>query len=258
MCNLTDYPSGTGKGEYYKIKIIIKKMNIKPILLILLVAFFLNNFSSAQIAGTTFRNRISGKPVYNKSTGELISNEEFGRIVKLNPNIALEHVINKYGEIESFIYDPEKKDNIRRIDTTKRIKPGEQFPPFVMNSLKNEIIDSDKLLGRVVVIQFYAYFLDPFLKRATIDDFETLMQELDDKKDMVFITVTKSNIEEIQERIDISDFNSKIVSDGRNFFERYFINDIRAFTLIDKFGRLVSYYDNKDFDQLKIDLMNVE
>lgn len=233
-------------------------MSIKPILFILLISFSLNNFSSAQIVGTTFRNRISGKPVYNKSTGELISNQEFVKIIKLNPNIALEHVINKYGEIESFIYDPENKDNIRTIDTTRRIKPGQHFPPFVMNSLKNEIIDSDKLLGRIVVIQFYAYFLDPFFKRVTIDDFETLKQELDDNNDMVFITVTKSNVEEIQERIDISNFHFKIVPDGRNFFERYFINEVCAFTLIDKSGRLVSYYDNKDFDQLKIDLMDFE
>ncbi|MFW5878029.1 MAG: hypothetical protein ACOCUP_02835 [bacterium] len=232
-------------------------MNIKSTFLILFFSFILGEFSVSQIAGEPYRTRITGKPVYNKSTGEIIDNEELSKMFKLNPHIALEWVINKYGEIESFIYDPNKKDNIMRIDTTKRQKAGEQFLPFVMKSVNNRIIDSEKLVDRIVLIQFYHYFRDPFFNLRHFNEFDTLIEDLDGKSDIIFITVTKSTSEEINQRIDITNYKSDIIPDGRYFFWRYLINEFRAFVLIDKSGRLVSYYNSHEIPKLKADLIKM-
>jgi len=233
-------------------------MRIKPTFLFLIFSFILVEYSVSQVAGESHRVRITGKPVYNKSTGELIDDEELSKIFKLTPRIALEWVINKYGEIESLIYDPDKKDNIIRIDTTERVKAGEQFPPFVMKSANNKIIDSEKLLDKIVLIQFYHYFHDPFFNLSQFNEFDTLIEDLSGKRDIVFITVTKSAREEIDQQIDITNCKSDIIPDARNFFWRYLINEFRAFVLIDKSGRLVSYYNSHEIPKLKADLINMK
>jgi len=233
-------------------------MKNKSVLLILLFFFCISYFSFSQSLGVSFSEQITGKPIYNKSTGLLIDDKELNKLLKANPGLALERVINKFGEVESFIYDPDKKGNFGTRDITQRTKPGDSFLPFVMTSVTKKTLDSEKLIGKIVLIQFYTLIKAPFFKEETFNRFESLVKDLQDKVEIEFITVTQSSEEDIKNQINITNCKSQIIPNGRNFYERYLITNFVAFVLIDKYGKLVSYYDMNNMSDIHSDILTLD
>jgi len=173
-------------------------------------------------------------------------------VKKLN----LEEVINKYGEIERYEIDPNivSKEKFTR-DTGKRVKQGEVFLPFVMKSITNKTLDSDKLKGQYILLQFQLSINEPNLIEKPFLEFEKILSE---HKNIQGIFISQSTKKESKDKIGNKSYHFEIVPNGRNFDKRYIIIDYPTMILIDKDGTLISYYTTYDMGKLKTDLKNLQ
>lgn len=218
--------------------------------LTLSMAFYFQSFS-----GEVPQERVSGKPIYNKITGEKIDESKISELRKSPNGFVLESVIDKYGNVESFLYDPDKIGNSVPRDFSKRTKAGEPFTPFILKSINGGKIDSEKLRGKIILIQFILLFQKPFFNEARFKQFESLRTDSLMPADLETIVITESSEEEIKECIDIKKYKTPIVPDGRNFSIRFLIRAFPSMILIDKEGKLIYYFedsnDSKLFDEIK-------
>lgn len=241
-------------GMRQLIKLIIMKTNF--ILAIVLLLLCNNSFS--QSLGISYKQQISGKKIINKESGVPIDDSDLQQIINKNPNIIFEPIIDKYGEIDYFEVDPENKNSVYGRDISKRTPLGEQFPPFVMKSIKNKMLDSDKLKGKIVLLQFQLLFMEPFFRETTLRDFNDLVSEFKQIIDIQAIVVTESSKNEIPNHIATNNYNFEIVADGRNFNHKYLVSSIPTIVLIDKNGNLINYYNQDEMDKLKSDIHRIE
>ena len=212
------------------------------------------NAMYSQSMGVSYQNVFDVNRVYDKASGKHINADKVQRIIRDNPNIVFEQVIDKYGNIESRLLDTLKLSRKGNRDISKRVQKGEPFPPFVMKSLSNRILDSEKLKGGIILLQFQLMFREPFLKIKTIEEFEELVSEFRKTMNLEAIILTDSSKSEILENIDTSKYISEFVPDGRNFNEKYLVVSFPSIVLIDTNGNLVSYYDPDEIDKLKLDI----
>lgn len=227
----------------------------KLMTLFLISALNINSFSQFV---TTTRINTSTDKIYNKQTGKLLTDDELKQIANKNPNIPVDQIINKYGEIEYFEYDPNKKNRGSNEDTSGRPKNVEAFPVFVMKSIDNKTLDSEKLIGKNILLQFQLDFnKSSFIAKKLIEANE-LINDLPNNVEITSIVVTRSSKEDILNQIDPAAYNMEFVSNARNFSKRYFISYYPSFILIDKYGNLVSYYDSADLNKVKEDLLKIK
>ncbi len=223
---------------------------MKKYTVLLIALFFLSNHTFSQRRGITHKSTIDFSKVYNKLTGKLVSESEFLNLLKSNPNIVLESVIDKYGKVESLIVDPLRKDSFKTRDISKRVQNGESFPPFVMKSITNRTLKSEELNDRYILIQFQLSFLKPFFNDKALNEFNELVLELQKLVSIEGIVVTVSSAEEIKEQIGESTYKQEIIPNGRNFNKRYLVVDFPSMVLVDKKGNLISYYGHNEIDKL--------
>ena len=223
---------------------------MKKYTVLLIALFFLSNHTFSQSRGVTTKSRIDLDKVYNKQTGEKISKSEFRSLIKANPKIVLERVIDKYGEIESRIVDPLRKDSFQQYDISKRVKNGESFPPFVMKSITNRTLKSEELNDRYILIQFQVPFWKPIFNEKMFNEFNELVLELQKLVSIEGIVVTESSTKEIKEQIGESTYKLEIIPNGRNFYTRYLVVEFPSMVLVDKNGNLISYYEHSEIDKL--------
>ncbi len=230
-------------------------MNIKFGLILIL--FVLGNHAFSQVAGKTYKQRISGQKIYNKDTGERISDEELQELIKINPNIMLEPCINKYGKVESFEVDPKRTSRALQRDVSMRSQKGEQFPPFVMKTIEDVVLDLEKLNGKNVLVQFQLSFTLPFFRESTLAEFSNLCSQLKSTTDIEAIVVTESSKQELLNSIEPEKYEVNIVPNGRNFSQKYLVVDFPTIVLIDSNGKLVGYYNQTETAMLKSDIKNL-
>lgn len=64
---------------------------------------------------------VTNIPIFNKITGEKISNKEFFEIIAETPNVYSEPKIDKFGEVEALFIDPTKSGKINNRDTSLKL-----------------------------------------------------------------------------------------------------------------------------------------
>lgn len=227
----------------------------KLITLFLISALSINAFS--QFVTKTRINTPTDK-IYNKQTGKLLTDEELKLIMTNNPKIAVNQIINKYGEIEYFEYDPNKQNRDSNDAITRRPKNGEAFPPFVMKSIDNKTLDSEKLIGKNILLQFQLDFEKPLFFAKTLIEANELINELPNNVEITSIVVTRSSKKDILTQIDPSAYTMEFVPNARNFSVKYLVLYYPSFILIDKYGNLVSYYDTDGLNKVKEDLLKIK
>lgn len=234
---------------------------MKANLFLFIVLFILSNNTFSQIAGKSYAFSLSGKEIYNKVSGALINEKEISDLVENNPHIFFEPVINKYGDIESYLVDPSAPSNNGRIisrDISKQVKKGEQFPPFVMKSINNRVVDSEKIRGKIILMQFQLQLVKPLFIRQTLDAFNSLVEDIRKTTEVEAVIVTESSKDEIKEQIGDGIYVAEIIPNGRNFNQKYQVVNFPSIVLIDKNGCLVSYYNQVEIEIIKSDIEKIK
>jgi peroxiredoxin len=218
-------------------------------ILIFIVYHLLIQKSFAQIPIT---QRTQIETVIDKATGKIIPKETVSKMIQQNPRLNLQGVINEYGEISHHIYygDETPPD---MMDTSLRVKIGEPFRPFIMRTLNNETIYSSKLLGKIVVLDFWLRIT----KKTPLSKFDDFISESQSNKDIVPIIVCQSSEKDAREFVDSSNIKIPIVANAYNFHKRYQIIQVPTFIVIDKEGKLVGYFTSPaDMKKALISLKN--
>ena len=229
--------------------------NIYLIALVLILFLCNYSLSNAQVEAVKYKMKIYDLPVYNKATGELISDKKIKKFKEKDPNFILEPIINKSGNVDSYWYDPNRGNRIIERDASKQSKFGEEFPPFVMYSIRENTFDSEKLKGNVVLLFFQLSFEEPFFSKQKFEEFDTLVGEFGEKSNLEAIVITESSRREVNKQVNFQALNEDIVTDGRNFNIRYSIVKFPTAILIDKEGKLVRYYQGfGELSELKTDV----
>lgn len=227
----------------------------KLITILLITALYTNAFSQFV---TTNRINTSSKKIYNIQTGKPLSDAEIKQLIKEIPNLSFDHVIDKYGELDHYEYDPNNNNKGSNKDISKRPKNGDIFPPFAMKSITNKTLDSEKLIGKNILLHFQLDFNKPFFFAQTLIDANELINELQNKVDITSIVVTRGSKKDILKEIDTSAYTMEFVSDAQNFNLKYLIFNYPTFILVDKYGHLVSYYDSDELNKIKEDLLKIK
>ncbi|TPE43183.1 hypothetical protein FJM65_13775 [Pontibacter mangrovi] len=207
----------------------------------------------AQKAGVSRSLTLGPKSIiYDEATGKQIRYEEFLERTKNKPHTSLTENIDKYGEASSYVLGSDTGGEFMGIDVAKRAKKGEAFPPFVMKGMNGEMLESEKMAGKLIVLNFQLYMREPFFNAATLQllaQFESLISQLGDREEVVPIIVTHSSAEETAEALATLAVKSFIAPNSGSFQRRYYIVKVPSYIVVNRQGRLVGYAD--DLDELK-------
>lgn len=191
---------------------------------------------------TTRSGDLEGK-VFNKLTGEVITNMQLMELLKEKPGLKMELFFDRYGELEKSIYDPSNPFKHYNRDPEKQPKRSETFPEFSFNSVDGDEFVSEELIGKWVLIQFNPFpdFMDKNQWTNLVSDLRKSRKEYEIECIGVFSYDDDLGalVEEFQPDI-------KLVNNGNGFFSRYHIIQIPTTVLIDPSGVLVTYFYGND------------
>ncbi len=216
------------------------KFNFSFLLLISICSFTY----SQETRSVTYSERITN--VYNKSTGEKLSNKTLQMLMKEHPGITFEKVFNKYGEIEKYLYNPDSIVIGVGVTRTleKQTKPGHQFPPFAFTTIDDKLLDSEQLRGSWVLIRF-----ELFVKMSNLEDIEQLNEQIkeigSDQKIVPIISFVDSQ-KTVEESFDSGKYQFEVVGDNRSFQEMFNIISLPTTILLDPEGVVVDYFNKGD------------
>lgn len=227
---------------------------MKRITALFIIISAISPYLSAQIKGETYTMRISGTSVINKKTGEKLEGTALDDYMFSHPKTVFEPVINKFGDIDYFEVDPQKTDMTLKIDISKRTKNGDTFLPFIVNANNGKHIDSEKLKGMPIILQFQLHLKGFGFLEKVYNKLDSLVENYQEIGPLEAILFTETKKEELPNQFNPDSCNFNIVTDARNFKIRYQIETFPSIILIDKEGKLVSYYDSLNMNQLESDL----
>jgi len=228
---------------------------LKTLILFLVLMLFAAVSGFAQSPVMTGLKIDDSIAIFNKSTGERISLEEFSVILKNNSRPHLERVINERGEVSTLYYDPNGNGRETR-DPNLRSKPNQKFPHFIFTTTSNETIDSEKLTGKVVVLHFNMFFREPFTTQKNLTEFENILKSSPAKANTAAIILTHSSEEEISALTEKINVKFPVVANGANFFHKFLVTSFPSYVVIKKDGTLAAYAD--DLDELKLVLAKLK
>ena len=223
---------------------------MKALLFLLLFTFTHN--SLAQIS-TTRKIKVSGN-VYNKQTGQKLTEEETIDLLEKYPEIIFEHVYNKYGVVEKLLFDPNNivTGKITFRNEENQIKPGELFPEYVFKTIDGEKITNKKLYGSWVLLRFELFA--KMINQQKITSLEKQIIEFNLSNKLTAIIIFADTKNNIKQYLGSKGSIFKLVPDGINFQEMYSIIQFPTSILIDKNGVVYKYYTGNE----KIDFSNLK
>jgi len=224
----------------------MKSFNI-TLLLTILICFEAFSQTTREISVSSFDP--SGK-IYNKHTGEKISDEEFAHYIKNNPRVSFENEVNKYGDIEKYFLDTTRRSSVR-ISVENQTKLGEELPEFVFKSIEQTKIISSDLKGQWVLLRFE--LLLKMVDSLSLVEFDKQITMASHKDDILMLICFIESKSEIVKKLNVDVSNIHIIPDARNFHTRYSIAQMPTTILLDPDGKVAKYYYADD----KIDINTI-
>ncbi len=180
--------------------------------------------------------------VYHKITGENISQHTLNQLVDKNPTLYLESVYDRNGKIIRYYYDPNNQGKVIS-NPESTISSGDEFPPFSLNTIEENKIESEDLRGKLILLRFELHATDFRFKKHEIAELDDQINNLDKKDAVKAIIIFRENKKNIESSFPFPDSNFELVADGKKFFEKYRIRRYPMTALIDQDGNLISYFD---------------
>ncbi len=213
---------------------------------IFLLIFFLGFIANAQEKKTMVRTTRSGDlegKVFNKITGEVITNMQLMGLVKEKPGLKMESFYDKYGDLEKSLYDPNNPFKDYSKDPNKRPKIGESFPEFVFKTIDEEEFSSEDLKGNWVLIHFYP--ITRFINKERWKKLSLDLQKARESFEIVCFGVFAYDDDLIEP---VGEFKQEIrlVNNGNGFYSKYHIIEIPTTVLINPEGIIVKYFYESD------------
>ncbi len=217
--------------------------------IVLLISVFIINFqlvAQEQIGVQQVRKTIdyefSIDKLYNKKTGERVSDKEFQALLIKNPNIQIERVYNNKGNIVKFLYDPDKTDSSSVMISEKSVKVGAYYPELIFKTIHGAKIKLKDLNGKMVILRFEME-ADTFrFKKHEIEEMDQGIHETERGSEIEAIIIFDATKQQIIDGFDLKNSNFKLVPNGFNFQRKMNISTFPTTVILDKQGRLIEEF----------------
>jgi peroxiredoxin len=210
---------------------------MKPFILLILLTISLNALS--QTPKRFIKSFDPSGKLYNKHTGEKISDAAFNEYIKDNPRVTFDYEIDKFGEVSKYLLDTTSR-TAARINSENKVAVGNKFPEFVFRSIDEKLIASAALKGQWVILKF-----ELFLQMADTQSYEEFNQkltDLGDQHEIVTIICLMESESQVREAVSTDLSNIHLIPDASNFHIRYGISSTPSLILINPEGKVVDYY----------------
>jgi len=198
---------------------------------------------------TTINNNFSADMVYNKITGQRMSKSAVHKLIKNNPNLQLENVYNKSGEIIKYLYNPENNTNFSKSSAKGSIESGNQIPEFIFKTVQGEKLDSEKLKGKWLIIRFEGFAESFTIKHDELKELHEKIDNSEFKKSIAAIIIFQNDENSIEKLFPNENSNFKVVTNGIPFHRIFKITRTPKTLVIDPNGVLVNSYNySEDID----------
>lgn len=232
-------------------------MTQKFILLIMLflsIQMFPQKTISTQREVKRIDTEFSIDKLYNKKTGEKISNEEFLKLIRKNPNLPLERVYDNSGNVIKYLYDPENLNStILKSSSNKTPGNHEKFPNLIFTSIDGETIKLEDLRGKMVILRMEMQADSFRFKKHEIEELDKAINQTKRKSEIEAIIIFRTSKQEVKRGFDLKDSNFKLIPNGANYQDKLNIRTFPSTIIIDKEGRLIKVFkSSKTIDLLKL------
>lgn len=201
---------------------------------------------------TSIEERIDYSNIYNKQTGKKISKKEFIKLIKSNPNLPIQKIIGKDGNVIKYLVDTTPQKNSINNFRNNPIKNGEIFPNFIVNTTTNKKIELNTLKGKIVIVRFELEANSFRFKKDEISMLDAKINQINNKEEkVVAIIIFASSKSDINKGFNLPNSNFNLVANGNNFFIKYSIRSIPSTAIIDQKGKLIQFFDDVDTINLK-------
>ncbi|WP_342646021.1 TlpA disulfide reductase family protein [Mucilaginibacter sp. CSA2-8R] len=119
---------------------------------------------------------------------------------------------------------------------SENFKVGDMLRPFKDKDITNEKIDTKKLLGKVIVLNFWFINCPPC--RQEIPDLNELADSYKNNPDVLFVAIALDEAYDIKQFIKKQPFNYHIIENGRYHADKYKLHLYPTNVVIDKAGKI--------------------
>ena len=218
----------------------------KPVLFILAFIISLQLFAQEQIGIQFEKKRIDTEfnidKLYNKKTGKRVSQKEFEKLVKQNPNLPLERVYDNIGNTVKYFYDPDKSNSLSTSNSDEPVEIGAYYPELIFKTIDGEKIRLKDLKGKMVILRFEME-ADTFrFKKHEIEEMDQGINETQRGSEIEAIIIFDATEQQIRKGFDLTNSNFKLVPNGFNFQRKMNIRSFPSTIILDKQGRLMEEF----------------
>ena len=163
-------------------------------------------------------------------------------MIKKNPKVYFERIINRYGEVGKYFYDPDVQGEPIIPGKENTLVTGASFPLFTFETIDGEILSSENLNGSIVLIRMEVESRTYKLQTEAYD----LLRELIKSKSQlctikpIVLFMYEANPDDFAEGKNSSIFS--FIENAINFREKYGITSFPITLLINEDGILLDIY----------------
>ena len=177
--------------------------------------------------------------LYNKKTSKRVSQKEFEKLVKQNPNLQIEPVYDNKGNTVKYFYDPDKSNSLSISNSDKSIKIGDYYPELIFKTIDGETIKLKDLKGKMVILRFEME-ADTFrFKKYEIEEMDQGINETQRGSEIEAIIIFDATEQQIRKGFDLTNSNFKLVPNGVNFQRKMNIRSFPSTVILNKQGQLM-------------------
>ncbi len=136
--------------------------------------------------------------------------------------------------------DAEKESMRARLpkpNESENFKVGDMLRPIKDKDINGEKIDTKKLLGKVIVLNFWFINCPPC--RQEIPDLNELADSYKNNPDVLFVAIALDEAYDIKEFIKKQPFNYHLIENGRYHADKYKLHLYPTNVVVDKAGKIV-------------------
>lgn len=206
----------------------------------------------AQLIGNTRNIKVDDTPVpvtsdnsYNILTGEKFEQDELNTLIRNKPNVYMEEVYDKYGEVESFWFNPNRV--MGPPTTMGRTPTGGEFPDFVFKTTDGEVFDTEDIKDTWFILRFEGFPENFMFKKQEVMELDSKINDFKQSGEKIMaFDIYYWKEERAKEIFTAPNSNFRIVADAHRFCRKFKIIRTPNTLVINPEGILMGYYKHSE------------
>jgi thiol-disulfide isomerase/thioredoxin len=160
-------------------------------------------------------------------------------------------VFTYFTQSEKVRVDSIRKDLIKQLEKNRkepssRIRSGKKFPNFRTRDINGAIINTKKLRGKILVLNFWFINCGPC--RQEMPELNKIQEKFAADNDVIFVAIALDDISDLENFLNKTVFKYRIVDNGYFLTKQYNITSFPTNIVVDKTGKIsyssIGYFTN--------------